>query len=735
MDVLRTVAYYGPNRWSSVPTLEIHIDRSAWKVRALHLNGDAAARLLLWEPMMTHRPHELLIEDKDTKYHDVSLRDVLAVEDSFAEVMRWTVCALGSAAGTVPHFSRVLQQQDHLHRFVLAFEFEEESLARACVDTARRCMIAAIRNDLFEPAIEVRKLVDLADEVRLGPSTRAILRSAVARGVPYQRITTGSLVQLGEGARQHRIWTAETDATSSIAEDIAQDKELTKLILKRVGVPVPDGRVAVTPEQASEVASDIGYPVVLKPRDANHGRGISFALNTAQEVREAFGLAVCENKSADAGVIVEQLAIGVAHRLLVVGDRLIAACRGEQDVVVGDGKSTIIELIQTANRDPLRGENYTDILSVIELDSVCLSLLKRRGFRPESVLSVDQRVVVKINGDLTTDETDEVHPDVARQAVLAAKAVGLNVAGLDIIAEEISQPLESQRGMVIEVNAGPGLFMHVAPLHGKPQPVGDAIVEQMFPKGDSGCIVIVGIANGSHAQKIGKQLAALLRSKGCCVGMALGDSVEVDGQAPYGQGMSDREKVSSLIAHPLVESIVFTTDPAQTAATGLACDRCDVVIFPENNDRDFGYRADSVTEGCDSNAATLGADTLSLLHAVPPGGVVIVPVATDCLEQIRTECRGEVMLYSTTASTITLTRLETRLNAHRAGGGKSVRLVDQAIVLGFGATTISVAIRPESFLEDSELVFHLLPAIAAAWSLGADIQSLRNVCDASDRSL
>lgn len=490
--------------------------------------------------MMTHRPHELLIEDKDTKYHDVSLRDVLAVEDSFAEVMRWTVCALGSAAGTVPHFSRVLQQQDHLHRFVLAFEFEEESLARACVDTARRCVIAAIRNDLFEPAIEVRKLVDLADEVRLGPSTRAILRAAVARGVPYQRITTGSLVQLGEEPGSIVFGLLKRMLRVRLRK-ILQDKELTKLILKRVGVPVPDGRVAVTPEQASEVASDIGYPVVLKPRDANHGRGISFALNTAHEVREAFGLAVCENKSADAGVIVEQLAIGVAHRLLVVGDRLIAACRGEQDVVVGDGKSTIIELIQTANRDPLRGENYTDILSVIELDNLCLSLLKRRGFRPESVLSVDQRVVVKINGDLTTDETDEVHPDVARQAVLAAKAVGLNVAGLDIIAEEISQPLESQRGMVIEVNAGPGLFMHVAPLHGKPQPVGDAIVEQMFPKGDSGCIVIVGIANGSHAQKIGKQLASLLRSKGCCVGMALGDSVEVDGQAPYGQGMSDRE--------------------------------------------------------------------------------------------------------------------------------------------------------------------------------------------------
>ncbi|MBC7816074.1 MAG: acetate--CoA ligase family protein, partial [Planctomycetaceae bacterium] len=486
MEFRQIVAYHGPNRWSSVPTLEVLIN---WGVRLAWRSSDdpqMIARLLSWLPALDDPPQQTPsvagLSHPQESFHKLAERGLL-----LPEVWRRVTCVLEASAGTPPQYSGCHASIDE-NTFRLTFQFEEEALGRACLETARICVLAALNDGQFDAPVEIRKLVDLADTVRLGPSTRAILRAAAARNVPCRRLTSSSLVQLGEGARQHRIWTAETDETSSIGEDIAQDKELTKTLLRNVGVPVPQGRVAYTAEEACTVAREIGFPVVLKPRDANHGRGISFDLTICEEIAEAFDLAHRENSPGTTGVIVEQFARGQAHRLLVVGNRLIAAARGQNDVVIGDGRSTLTELIEEVNRDPLRGENYTDLLGTIKLGEIALAMLKRKGLTPESVPAAGQEVVVKVNGDLTTDETGRVHPAVAERAVLAAQTVGLNIAGLDVIAEDISRPLEEQGGMLIEVNAGPGLLMHVEPLYGHPQPVGDAIVELMFPNGADGRI-------------------------------------------------------------------------------------------------------------------------------------------------------------------------------------------------------------------------------------------------------
>ncbi len=694
MEFRQIVAYHGPNRWASVPTLEVLVElgsQSTWRSSA---STPVMERLLAWLPALDDPPQQVPLGRLDAIPAE-SFRKRSERGLSLACVLERVTCVLETAAGTPPRHCQCTAI-DAVGTFRLTFEFEEEALGRACLETARQCVLAALNDEPFDAPAEIRKLVDLADDERLGPSSRAILRAAHARGVPCRRMTTGSLVQLGEGARQHRIWTAETDQTSSIGEDIAQDKELTKLLLRSVGVPVPQGRVAQTPDEAWAAAQEIGRAVVVKPRDANHGRGISFDLTTREQINAAFDRALAENKPGTEGVIVEQHAHGQAHRLLVVGDRLIAATRGQNDIVIGDGRSTIAELIEEENRDPRRGENYTDPLDRINLGETVLLQLKRHGYTPESIPADGLKVVLKINGDLTTDVTCDVHPAVAERAVLAAQTVGLNIAGMDVIAEDIGCPLEEQGGVIIEVNAGPGLAMHVAPLYGQPQPVGDAIVELMFPGGEDGRIPIIGIAGGPAAGGIAQLLAALLRKLGRRVGMTIGSQVHVDGQRPYSLRGSDRDRIRSLLLHPRVEAAIFESHPEEALAAGLGCERCDV----------------SVLVGLSSDA------DLPLIHAVPPEGAAIVP-ATSEVDRILSICRGPVVLYSLEGET-------PQLRDHQARGGRVAFALGESLILGTGPNAFFVSLKGLDAKTPAPREY-LLPAVAAAWSVGMPVELLRDI--------
>lgn len=702
MEIRQIVAYHGPNRWSGVPTLEVLVDLGALRTWRSSDDPSAVTRLLSWLPALDDPPQQVPSQgggaSPQESFHKLAKHGL-----PLADVLRRIVGTLEAAAGTPPQFSHCEETEDGT-AFRLMFQFEEESLGRACLETARQCVQAALSDTAFDAPAEIRKLVDLADDVRLGPSTRAILRAAAARGIPCRRLTSGSLVQLGEGARQHRIWTAETDQTGSIGEDIAQDKELTKSLLRQVGVPVPQGRVAQTSEEACAAAREIGFPVVVKPRDANHGRGISFDLTTCEEIAEAFELAFRENKDGTTGVIVEQFARGQAHRLLVVGDRLIASSRGQRDIVVGNGRSTIAELVEEVNRDPLRGKNYTDLLTTMMLDDVAISLLKRKGLSTESVPDAGQEVIVAFNGDLTTDETEEVHPAVAERAVLAAKTVGLNIAGLDVIAEDIGKPLEEQDGMIIEVNAGPGLLMHVEPLYGRPQPVGDAIVELMFPGGENGRIPVVGIAGGSDASQVGLLIAGLLRRLGRRIGIALGSEISVDGQRPYLLRGTDQDRIRSLLLHPRVEAAIFESHAEEALAVGLGCERCDVVVL-----------ANLASAG----DAVLIDGVLPLVHAVPPEGAAIIPATAPHIDQLLSACQGHTLLYSTAGETA-------RLRDHQARGGRVAFFLLDSLILGTGPNAYFL---PLKGIESNGPIAreHLLPAVAAAWSAGVSVELLRDI--------
>ena len=710
MEFRQIVAYHGPNRWSGVPTLEVVVDWQARKDWRSSDDPSVVARLLSWLPTLDDAPTTTALANAESSPRESFLK--LAEQGlPLVDLLRRVTCVLEASVGTPPRYSRGEKVTDATAR--LTFEFEEEALGRACLETARQCLLAALDNTEFDAPVEIRKLVDLADDVRLGPSTRAILRAAAAHGIPCRRLTSGSLVQLGEGAKQHRIWTAETDQTGSIGEDIAQDKELTKMLLRQVGVPVPQGRVAQTVEEACAIAADVGFPVVAKPRDANHGRGISFDLTNCEEIAEAFVLALRENKAGTTGVIIEKFARGQAHRLLVVGDRLIAAARGQSDVVIGNGHSTINELVEEVNRDPLRGENYTDLLTTVKLDDVALALLKRKGLTRDSVPDAGVEIIVAFNGDLTTDETDEVHPAVAQRAVLAAQTVGLNIAGLDVIAEDIGRPLEEQEGMIIEVNAGPGLLMHVEPLLGQPQPVGDAIVELMFSGGDDGRIPVIGLSGGADSAAIGRLIAGLLRKLGRRIGMTVGSEIHVDDHQPYELRGTDQERIRSLLLHPRVESAIFESRSAEALLIGLGCERCDVAVLSNL------ASLDSASLNSQSNADELVYAALPLIHAVPPEGAAIVPASAPHIDQLLSACRGHVVLYSIAGEI-------PRLSEHQALGGRVAFFLNDSLILGAGPNAFFL---PLKGIESSGSIVReqLLPAVAAAWSAGVPVELLRDI--------
>ena len=459
--------------------------------------------------------------------------------------------------------------------YKVVFRARQEEIGLESLVDARNLVMAAINNKPFDAKATVKKLKDMVDRLCLGPSTACIVDAATERRIPSIRLTTGNLVQLGYGSRQRRIWTAETDKTSAIAEHISSDKDLTKRLLTQCGVPVPKGRTVTTAEEAWSVAQDIGLPVVLKPIDANHGRGVSLDLKTQAEVHAAFDIALREEENKE--VIVEQFIVGEEHRLLVVGDKVVAASRGETVQIVGDGVSTVEQLIDVqVNTDPRRGfeeEFPLEKIILSEQGNIVLEIQKQ-GFEVISVPDKGKVIIVQRTGNMANDVTDDVHPQVADMAILAAKVVGLDIAGIDLVTPDVSRPLQEVHGAVVEVNAGPGLLMHLKPVVGKPRPVGQAIVDQLFEPSDSGRIPIVGVMGSHQTTELSKIIAWLFELSGKHTGLACADGLYLDQRRVVSKDARSFELGQRLLINRVLDAAVFESAGMQLMDEGLAYDRC-----------------------------------------------------------------------------------------------------------------------------------------------------------------
>jgi len=523
MQLVQTKTFQGPNRWSRNPVLEAVLD--------LHSS------------------------------------DALSPDEFSAAIDRLHKIAGVNGRAFPP------EATEHEGRYVLAFEVEETGLLEECIRTAIRLCQENPANGQLDFSAHQRRLEDLADDVRLGPSSQAILRAAKARDIPYFRLNQGSLVQFGEGAWQRRTWTAETDATSAIAEAIASDKQLTRSLLAAVGVNVPGGRSVSSREDAWQAALEVGLPVAVKPRNANHAVGVSLDLMDQSSVMSAYDWACQAGHTTE--VLVEQYIHGEHHRLLVVGGKFVAAAKGQREFVQGDGRSTIVQLVDQLNSDPRRGENYTDQLQIVKLDDAAAILLKNQGLDFDSVPGQNQQVLINHVGDLVEDCTEQVHSSTRAMAILAARVVGLDIAGMDVVAIDIAKPLTEQRGCIIEVNAGPSLTPHVAPVIGSPRPVGQAVVDLLFPDQRPSRVPTVVCVSSCNNHTIARLQIELLRSLQFHVGYAAPDVTVQDG-LPVERPLS---QFRSLLMHPHITANVLNAPAHWLAQFGLPCSHAELVLL------------------------------------------------------------------------------------------------------------------------------------------------------------
>lgn len=575
MRTYHFVALRGPNRWSSAAMLEVHF-RNPSTLDCSATSNHIADKIAIF-----------LDSKQFAVSHPQSVSNALGIVQEMrfltSDPELWLACSRWfSAMAGVPIANEKIgferRTQDGTESIaVMAMEMEEQALSERCVVLAAELVDWVESQSEFPLGAKVRELFDFADDVRLGPSSRAILRAARRRNIPYTRLNRGSLVQLGEGKNQRRIWTAETDATSAIAEAIASDKDLTKRLLRQVGVPVPYGRAVSSAEDAWSASQEIGFPVVVKPCSANHQRGISIELSTKAEIMQAYDFAVEAGETTD--ILVEQYALGQHHRLLVVGNQLVAAAKGHSECVIGDGVLSIKELVDIVNSDPRRGEAYNDQLGTLLLSAPAIIELNKQGLTVDSVPAKDRVVTVRRTGDLTTDCTDAVHPQTAEQAVIAARVVGLDIAGLDVLATDISRPLCEQKGAVVEVNAGPSLSPHVSPLYGKPQKVGDAIMNMLFPEGQQGHIKIIGIIKSMSSDSLLQQFADQLRLRNIDFGMVSHGQAGFNGRIVDTGCVDDTSRVTALLGNPILSAIVVHVDLNQSGLSGVCAPRLDRLLL------------------------------------------------------------------------------------------------------------------------------------------------------------
>lgn len=703
IKLLRVNYLRGPNIWTYRPVLEVWLDLGMLEAYPSNKLPGFPDRLVTLLPGLVE--HHCGVGE-----HGGFVQRLY--EGTWGgHVLEHVVIELLNLAGMPTGFGQTRStSQSGVYRMV--FRARDEQVARTALAGGLRLLMAAIRAETSDVAAAVADVRDRIDACYLGPSTACIVSAATDRNIPHLRLNDGNLVQLGYGAAQRRIWTAETERTSAIAEGIARDKDLTKSLLKGCGVPVPEGEIVDSAEAAWEAALDIGLPVVIKPTDGNHGRGVSLDLKEQKDVEAAFLLA----REHGSEVLVERFVRGHEHRMLVVGGKVVAAARGEAAWVTADGQSTVVELVDAQlNTDPRRGLNEDAPLNLVETreDEAILLDLQRQGLTPDMVPAAGRQVLIQRNGNVAIDCTDQVHPEVAYAVALAARVVGLDIAGIDLVAQDIGRPLQEQGGAIVEVNAGPGLLMHLKPAEGIPRPVGRAIVDHLFPDGESGRIPVIGVAGTRDSQTVARLVSWLLHLSGARVGLACRDGLFLEGRHVSAADHADWSSGHRLLMNLAVEAVVLENGAACILREGLAYDRCDIGIVTDMDG------ADTLGNFDISGKEQLPKVLRTQVDVVLPSGFAVLNADDPAVVELGALCDGGVILYAVDPQVAAVA-------AHRTAGGRAVWLRNNQLVLAHGASEVHhVALpglaaqtgSPAPVISGSR-VSVVLAATAAAWAHG-----------------
>jgi cyanophycin synthetase len=555
--------------------------------------------------------------------------------------------------------------------YTVVFEYEEERVGEAAAELGVKLLHDLLPPELrpagadappFDFARELRELVDFGQRRQLGPSTGSLVRAAEERDIPWLRLNDYSLVQLGHGKYQKRIQATVTSETRHISVEIASDKEETNRILGDLGLPVPRQRTARSAEQAIRAAERLGFPVVIKPLDANHGRGVTLGIENAEQARVAFEKAREHART----VIVENYLRGFDHRMLVVNGTLVAVAKRVPGHVVGDGVRTIAELVEIVNRDPRRGIGHEKVLTRLEIDDQAERLMAAAGVTVMHVVPGGEVFYLRSTGNLSTggtaiDLTDQVHSDNAEMAVRAAKAIGLDVVGIDFITPDITESYRDVGGGICEVNAAPGFRMHVAPTEGKPRDVAGPVMDMLFPKGSASRIPIAAITGTNGKTTTCRMLAHIHKMAGATVGLATTDGVYVDGVRTVAGDMTGPQSAQMVLRDPSVDMAVLETARGGLLRAGMGYRSCDIGAVLNVTADHLGMK---------------GVDTLEQLALVKR---IVVEVARDCVVLNADDLQCLKMADHTRATRIAYTTMNPRhelVREHIRAGGLAVVLED-----------------------------------------------------------
>ena len=690
MEVSRIRALRGPNLWShhtAIQSVVVCTDQEA-----------AVSSLPGFEAKLRARFPEI------SPFQPVGHAESV----SLARVLELAALGLQAQAGCPVTFSCTTPTVD-ANTYQVVVEYSEEEVGMLAMELAEKLCNAALHDTPFDLPAALEALRDLDEDVRLGPSTGSIVDAAVARGIPYSRMTEGSMVRLGWGSKQRRIQAAEMDVTSAIAEAIAQDKELTKKLLAAAGVPVPGGRSVADADDAWAAAQEIGLPVVVKPNDGNQGKGVTVNITSKEQLLKAFAVA----KEFRDDILVERFMPGNDFRLLVVGDRLVAAARRDPPKVVGDGKHTIAELVAQVNADPRRGSGHSTSLTKIRFDEIAKATLATQGFNSDSVPAKGQRVNLRNNANLSTggsatDVTDDVHPEVAARAIAAAHMVGLDICGVDVVCDSILRSLEEQGGGIVEVNAAPGLRMHLSPSFGKGRAVGEAIIGSMFKKGQDGRIPIVAVTGTNGKTTTVRLISHLLAHSGLRVGMTNTDGVYVNGDCIDTGDCSGPKSAKSVLLHPDVDAAVLETARGGILREGLAFDKCDVAVVTNVGSGDhLGLNYITTVD-------ELAVLKRVIVQNVAATGAAVLNAADPIVARMAAKCKGQVIFFAEDKNNPVMA-------THRAQGHAVVYVQGKQLVARKGSQTESIALSEVPITMGGTIGFqveNVMASVAAAWSLG-----------------
>ena len=467
--------------------------------------------------------------------------------------------------------------------YQVVIEYIDEQAGRYAARAAVRLCQSIVDTGRYQQSEleqDIKDLQELARDAALGPSTETIIKEAEARDMPWMLLGARAMIQLGYGVHQKRIQATLSDYSGILAVELACDKEGTKQILRDAGVPVPHGTVINYLDELEGAIEEVGgYPIVIKPLDGNHGRGITIDINDWDEAEKAYDVA----RAVSRGVIVERYYRGRDHRVLVVNGKVVAVAERVPAHVVGNGQSTIQELIDETNRDPNRGEGHDNVLTKITLDRTSLSLLQRQGYRLDTVLPAGELCYLRATANLSTggiavDRTDDIHPENVWLAQRVAKIIGLDIAGIDVVTPDITKPLRDVDGVIVEVNAAPGFRMHVCPSVGLARNVAAPVLDMLFPNGHSGRIPIIAITGTNGKTTTTRLIAHIYRQTGRVVGYTTTDGIYIDDHVVEKGDTTGPQSAQVILKDPTVEVAVLETARGGILRSGLAFDKCDVGV-------------------------------------------------------------------------------------------------------------------------------------------------------------